>query len=176
MPGKNPLRQNAETDHFRQPDGVVMRCRSDVVGVLVTHDERRLIAIRPVGAGELLFRITGRERPTATRFSLQVGRDVHLDQSSARNVDDVVRRYYWRYMNHACEPSALIRDRAVLALRAIEPGESVTFDYNTTEHDMAKPFACHCGAAHCVGIVRGARHLTVEQRARVEPWLADYLR
>ena len=176
MPNKNSLRRNAVADVFHHPDGAVMRCQSDLVGVLVTHDERRLIGIRAIDAGVLLFRITGQETPIPTRHSLQVGRDLHLDQSCARNMDDVVLHYFWRYMNHHCEPTTIIRDRSVCALRAIEPGESVTFDYNTTEYDLAEPFACHCGSAQCVGVVRGARHLAAEQRARVEQWLPDYLR
>jgi hypothetical protein len=52
----------------------------------------------------------------------------------------------------------------------------VTFDYNTTESSMASPFDCHCGSALCVGLVRGADHLTPPQRARLASYLADYLR
>jgi hypothetical protein len=156
--------------------GTVLRCRSEVVGVLVTHDERRLVAVRPVAAGERLFRIEGRETPTPTRFSVQVGPGRHLDQGNARNAADRVARYPWRYMNHHCEPSTKIVDRNVIALRDIAAGDDVTFNYNTTEYDMAEPFTCRCGSAKCVGLVRGARHLTAEQRTDVEGSLADYLR
>ena len=156
--------------------GTILRCHADIVGVLVTHDERRLVTVRAVGAGEKLFYIDGRERSTPTRFSVQVGRGVHLDQDDARNADDRVARYPWRYMNHHCEPSTEIRDRYVIARRDIAGGEDVTFDYNTTEYDLAEPFACRCGSARCVGVVRGARHLTAEQRALVERSLPDYLR
>lgn len=156
--------------------GTILRCDSDLVGVLVEPTERRLVALRPIAEGEWLFRIEGRETATPTRHSLQVGRDLHLDQGDARDPQDRLRRFYWRYMNHHCEPTTLIRDREVTALRAIAPGEGITFDYNTTESELAEPFACHCGSAQCVGVVRGARHLTPAQRARLERWLPDYLR
>ncbi|MHB1310989.1 MAG: SET domain-containing protein-lysine N-methyltransferase [Gemmatimonadaceae bacterium] len=156
--------------------GTILRCHSDAVGVLVTHDERRLVTVRDIGAGDRLFFIEGRETPTPTRFSVQIGRGLHLDQEEARNADERVARYFWRYMNHHCEPSTEIRDRYVIARRDLAAGEDVTFDYNTTEYDLAEPFTCHCGSARCVGVVRGARHLTAEQRALVERILPDYLR
>jgi hypothetical protein len=133
-------------------------------------------AHRAIAAGTTLFRISGRETAVPTRFSLQIDRDRHLDQDDARNIDDLVQHFFWRYMNHHCEPTTEIRGLAVIAGRDIAPGESVTFDYNTTEESLAEPFSCRCGSAHCVGVVRGARHLAPAQRARVADRLADYLR
>ncbi len=154
----------------------LLHCDSELVGVLVEPNHRRLVAIRPVAKGTRLFAITGREIPVPTRYSLQVGPSLHLDQDCARDERDLVLRYFWRYLDHHCEPTTVIRDRAVIALRDIAEGDGVTFDYNTTEYDMAEPFQCHCGSARCVGVVRGARHLTPTQRARLARWLPDYLR
>ena len=154
----------------------LMRCDSDLVGVLVASDHRRLVAIRPVAVGTRLFVITGRETPVPTRYSLQVGRSLHLDQDCARDESDLVKRYFWRYLDHHCDPTTIIRDREVVAIRDIAEGDGVTFDYNTTEYDMAAPFQCHCESARCVGMVRGARHLRPAQRARLARWLPDYLR
>ena len=156
--------------------GTLLHCGSDLVGVFVAHDHRRLVAIRPVAVGKRLFVITGRETPVPTRYSLQVGASLHLNQDCARDEFDLVKRYFWRYLDHSCDPTTVIRDRKVVAIRDIAEGEGVTFDYNTTEYDMAEPFQCHCGSAHCVGMVRGARHLTGAQRSRLARWLPDYLR
>ncbi len=156
--------------------GTLLRCDSDLVGVLVAKDHRRLIAIRPVAVGTRLFAITGRERPLPTRFSVQVGPSLHLDPDCVPDELDLVRRYFWRYLDHHCDPTTVIRDREVFAVRDIAEGDGVTFNYNTTEHDMAAPFQCHCGSVRCVGMVRGARHLTPAQRARVAHWLPDHLR
>src|SRR5690606_29826671 len=127
-------------------------------------------------AGTTIYALDGRETALPTRYSLQVGRDVHLDPDDAHDPLDRVRRRSWRYLNHHCEPNALIRHRELIALRDIARGEGVTFDYNTTEWELADPFACHCGSPLCVGVVRGAKHLTPEQRLRLLPWLLDYLR
>jgi hypothetical protein len=156
--------------------GSVLHCECELVGVLVEQHERRLIALRPVAAGARLFGIEGRETPVPTRYSLQVGWALHLDQEDARDPVDRVHRRYWRYMNHSCDPTTVIRDREVYALRDIAAGEDVTFDYNTTEWDMAEPFECRCRTVRCVGTVRGARHLTVDQRAAREESLPGYLR
>lgn len=153
-----------------------MRCNSDLVGVLVTESDRRLVAIRGIPAGTMLFRISGRETPAPTRYSLQIGPGNHIDQSGARSAEEIVRRFFWRYMNHHCDPTTNIRALEVIAQRDIARGGSVTFDYNTTELELAEPFRCHCGSAQCVGVVRGARHLTAEQRARLAERLPDYLR
>lgn len=156
--------------------GTVLRTDNPMVGVLVEQSERRLVTTELIATGTVLFRIEGFETRTPTKYSLQVGRDLHLDQRGARDATDRVRRFYWRYMNHACVPTTRIVEREVFAVRDIAPLDAVTFDYNTTEHDLAEPFRCYCGAPECVGIVRGARHLTPMQRARVEHLLPDYLK
>jgi hypothetical protein len=158
------------------PPGAILRCDSELVGVLVTHDWRRLIAIRPIAAGRRIFTLQGREQATPTRYSVQIGPSLHVDQTDVHDANESVRRFYFRFMDHACDPATLIRGRNVVARRDIEAGEAVTFNYNTTEYDMAEPFRCNCQSALCVGLVRGARHLTPGQRALIEDWIADYLR
>jgi hypothetical protein len=173
-PNKSPS-SDPQSLHAARP-GNLLHTDCDLVAVLVEQHERRLVAVRTIPEGTRLFRIEGRETPVPTRYSLQVGRELHLDQEDARDPNDRVARRFWRYMNHHCEPSTAIRDRVVTALRGIARGESVTFDYNTTECDLAEPFECHCRSARCVGVVRGARHLTPDQRARLGPSLPEYLR
>jgi SET domain-containing protein len=156
--------------------GTLLHCDSDLVGVLVAQDHRRLIAIRPIAEGTRLFAITGRETSRPTRYSVQLGPLLHLDPDCTPDELELVRRYFWRYLDHHCDPTTIIRNREVFAVRDIAEGDGVTFNYNTTEYDMAEPFQCHCGSARCVGVVRGARHLTPAQRAQLARWLPDYLR
>jgi SET domain-containing protein len=65
-----------------------------------------------------------------------------------------------RFINHACEPNceSVIEHRRVFidALRAIEPGEELTYDYQIAREpddppDIDSIFACRCGSAHCRG-------------------------
>lgn len=87
-----------------------------------------------------------------------------------------VAEYGWRFLNHSCEPNAFLRGLTLVALDDIPEGAEITFDYNTTEWDMAHPFACVCGTPACVGVVRGYRHLDDAARARLLPWVAEHLR
>ncbi len=65
-----------------------------------------------------------------------------------------------RFVNHACEPNceSVIEQRRVFidALRNIEPGEELTYDYQIQREaddppDIDAIFACHCGQPGCRG-------------------------
>lgn len=156
------------------PAGAILSTDCDLVGVLVEQDQRRLIAVRDIAAGTRIISLLGRETTIATRYSVQIGRDTHLDPDDVATPLERVRQRQWMYLNHHCAPNAWITDRALVALRDIASGEGVTFDYNTTEWDMASPFECHCGSGECVGTIRGAKYLSAERRAQVAAWLAPY--
>lgn len=67
------------------------------------------------------------------------------------------------YMNHSCDPNCEI-DTGTLTIRAardIGPGEPLTFFYPSTEWEMEQPFICACGSERCVGLVAGAKYLSV---------------
>lgn len=74
-------------------------------------------------------------------------------------IDAAVNGNQARYINHSCEPnceSVTERGRIwIYALRDIEPGEELTYDYNLTGDDdigvQAAQYACHCGASACRG-------------------------
>lgn len=54
-----------------------------------------------------------------------------------------------RYMNHSCDPNCGFMDEFRLrALRIIQPGEELTFDYDTCE-DSDWRMKCRCGSALC---------------------------
>ena len=65
-----------------------------------------------------------------------------------------------RFVNHACQPNcaSVIENRRVFidAVRAIEPGEELTYDYQIKREpddppDIDSIFACRCGSARCRG-------------------------
>ena len=152
--------------------------RSDSVGVVRAAREYRLVATRLISAGERLFRIEGEQTTKPTRYSVQIGENLHIDLGGGHSSEEILDRYFWRFMNHSCEPNALIHDREVIARRDIEPWEAVTFNYNTTEWEMAEPFACGCGSGNCLGTIQGLKYLTKEQRGllgRVAPHLSHHV-
>jgi hypothetical protein len=64
-----------------------------------------------------------------------------------------------RYINHSCEPNCeAVTERRriwIYALREIEPGEELTYDYNLTGDDdvesQAEQYPCRCGTSSCRG-------------------------
>lgn len=101
--------------------------------------------------GELIDRKTAVERdnPDAPDYScyiLQVDDDTYID---ARLVEHPAK-----YVNHSCEPNCnLSRDGTkvfIRALRAIIPGEELTYDY---EYAASENLRCRCGAPRCRGRV-----------------------
>lgn len=155
--------------------GSVHGCNSKFVGVVRADGAYRLVAVRPIAAGTRLFRIEGAQTARATRYSVQIGENLHIDVGDGHDSEVIMDRFYWRFMNHSCEPNSLVRDLEVIARHDIEPWEDVTFNYNTTEFDMAEPFACHCGRPTCLGTIRGFKHLAADERERLRPMLAPHL-
>lgn len=63
-----------------------------------------------------------------------------------------------RFINHSCEPNcASFQDKKrifIEALRSIEPGEELTYDYRLLASDTetdAVDYPCNCGAERCRG-------------------------
>ncbi len=83
------------------------------------------------------------------RYSLWLGDDWFFDM-----VDQT------RWINHSCDPNAEVEAEVVgggreawariVAVRTIEPGDEITYDYGFTA-DVAEP--CACGAKGCRGFI-----------------------
>jgi hypothetical protein len=148
---------------------------SELIGVLRSTGSYRLIAVRPIAAGTRLFSIEGQRTHRPTRYSVQIEENLHIDLVGGDNHEEILDRYYWRYTNHSCEPNTVIRGQEAIAARDIEPWMDVTFNYNTTEFEIAEPFACACGSSSCSGVIRGFKHLSPEQRQDLKPLRTPYL-
>ena len=128
-----------------------------------------VLAAELIGKGEAILAIVGHVEERPTRHSVQVGRSAHVSGPAELPPEMAVAEYGWRFLNHSCEPNAFLRGLTLIALDDIREGAEITFDYNTTEWEMAHPFAC-------VGVVRGYRHLDDAARGRLLPFLAEHLR
>jgi uncharacterized protein len=67
-----------------------------------------------------------------------------------------------RYVNHGCDPncqSTAEKKRIFIeAVRTIQPGEELAYDYQIQRDaddpaDVDQIFACHCGAKNCRGVM-----------------------
>lgn len=102
--------------------------------------------------GNFVVEYTGRRIPTkladslSTRYLFEIDKDWTIDGSPRSNIA--------RYMNHSCDPNCEteIEDEKIIirALRDIEIGEELTFDYGEEYFDeFIKPIGCRCST--CVG-------------------------
>lgn len=116
-----------------------------VLGDIITEYTGR--AIRK----EKLNRLFQRYQLDRRLYIMALGDEVYLD---ARH-----KGGYARYINHSCRPNCKVElwtvkgiiRAAVVALRDIEPGQELTFDYQWERKRGRAPTKCHCGEPECRG-------------------------
>lgn len=91
-----------------------------------------------------------------------------LDDDRSLVIDANVGGNAARYINHSCEPNcepiAYGDHMWIIAVRDIEPGEELAYDYAIELDEPHTParkrrFPCHCGAKTCRGsILKPKRH------------------
>src|SRR5262245_30213104 len=111
-----------------------------------------LFATAPIEKGAVIVEYTGRRvsHAEAERLEARGGRYV-FEINSRWSIDGSSRRNMGRYANHACRPNAeseLVRGKLILrAIKAIEPGDEITYDYG--EEYVAlflEPSGCRCAS------------------------------
>ena len=134
---------------------------------------RGLFARQPIGRGALLFSEDDWvDEAEARAFSilpaaqieklspalrgvfLRYGYNTTLDQVTGTFHPEAVRHPV-NFINHSCEPNLGYDGvHAIIALRAISPGEEIRMDYGTYSFSFDHEFTCTCGAWGCRGRVR----------------------
>lgn len=80
------------------------------------------------------------------------------------------------FLNHSCEPNCVIMGRTkIVALRRIEPGEEVTFDYSTNVGWEGFTMECRCGKKSCRKIVRSYGFLSDALKGRYGACVSGFL-
>lgn len=82
------------------------------------------------------------------QHSLQIGEDTFLSPSGG--IDD--------YVNHSCNPNSgyqILNEKVYLiAIRDVEAGEEIHYDYSTYMTKDSFEMKCHCGSVNCRGSVK----------------------
>ena len=124
-----------------------------------------VVAVVPIAPGEVAIELSKVFVAVADRHSIQLSPDRH--QAFTDELDD--------FVNHACEPTARLEPEGfrIVAHREIDVGEEITLNYDAQEWDLAEPFVCVCdGVARPI---RGFRHLSAEEQARLRPLAPAWL-
>jgi uncharacterized protein len=115
-----------------------------------------LYALRCFLRDQLVMTSRATDLPRQTSHSIQIGwdRHVHMDLPA-------------RFVNHACRGGANVGIRLndnqptpsydFYALRAIETGEELLWDYECSEYEISD-FVCRCGANDCRGTLKGFKY------------------
>ncbi len=145
------------------------------VKVEAADGSHRVVASEEIDAGMEVLEVCGVLVDRPSRYTIQVEAGAHIELPLAAIRSGELNSHPWRYLNHSCRPNAALSGLQLLAISPIRTGEEVTFDYNTTEFEMAAPFMCRCG--HCGGVpVRGFKFLSAAEQRALYPRLAVHLR
>jgi hypothetical protein len=80
------------------------------------------------------------------------------------------------YVNHSCNPNAGLSGQIVLvAMRDIQPGEEVCFDYAMSDTTPYDEFDCACGAVDCRVRVTGNDWRIPELQQRYSGYFTPYV-
>ena len=99
---------------------------------------------------------------------LQVDEDAFLITNKALvNVD---------YTNHSCEPNCGFTDSTTLvAMREIEVGEAITFDYAMSDTKPIFAFDCWCSTSKCRKKIVGNDWQLADLQERYAGWFAPHV-
>lgn len=128
---------------------------------------------KPIQKGELVIYLSGFVIPTQRLkkkyLALQIDHDMWLCSIGDKK-DDMI--------NHSCAPNTGFKDGGLklYALRNIEQGEEITFDYSTSISDTEWSLDCKCGAARCRETVRPFQKNGKQYRKKNLPLSLDYIR
>jgi uncharacterized protein len=113
---------------------------------------RGLFADHSYKTGDVILKFEGRTVPAQVVaamgdeqcYMIQIGPDLYFEPEEPG-----------RYTNHSCAPNAAIKDDYLLiALKDIQPGEQICFDYSTTMSEDNWTMECRCGASNCRGTIK----------------------
>jgi SET domain len=149
--------------------GAVLEVDNDsLIEVREVNGFKGVFAMSHIVESSVIFQLKGTISTQPTKYTIQLGSNEHLTFPAIRRKNDDLD-YCWQYLNHCCEPNGYVDvdERTFRALRNIEQGEEITFNYLATETVMADPFNCICGSPRCFGFIRGRDFLTRSQLRRL---------
>ena len=104
----------------------------------------------------------------AQTHGLQVDEDLFLLPLTEDDPSD--------YFNHSCNPNAGLKGQIMLvAMREIDPGEEICFDYAMSDSNPYDEFTCGCGTPACRGRVTAQDWKRADLQQRYEGYFSPYL-
>jgi SET domain-containing protein len=140
---------------------------------------RGLVAVAPIGAGEVVAVKGGHIVDTATLLRLsehlqnseiQIADELHLVALTDDEYEPVML-----FINHSCEPNVGFAGNVVLvAMRDVDAGTELTTDYAMFS-TLDDALACRCGTPSCRGTIRGSDWRRPDLQARYRGYFSTYV-
>src|SRR5215831_20074229 len=112
-----------------------------------------LFATKPIKKGTRIIRYFGPLMDSKKKKDDEIENKYLFELTNRWTIDGSVRKNVARYINHACRPNAEsdVRPRKrrvyIRAIKNIEPGEEISYDYGTDYFKAyLKPIGCKCDA------------------------------
>ena len=132
-----------------------------------------LFATRPIKKGTKILRYFGPLLDSRKKRDDAIENKYLFELDNRWTIDGSVRKNVARYVNHACRPNAEsdVRPRKrkvyIRAIKNIEPGEEINYDYGTDYFKAyLKPIGCKCAA--CEKKLRKKRAEARAERLRLK--------
>ena len=140
--------------------------------------QRQIVAARALSPGTVAWKAAtskgdGLMLRTPHMHTIQFGEDQHLDVAASCPGAELTQ--------HCCNPNGRLlfdgtRSVALEICKPIAEGEPFSFNYNTSEWEMADPFECQCGQPNCCGRVAGYSKLGSRQQRAIAADLSPFVR
>src|SRR4051812_18999664 len=127
-----------------------------------------LFATKPIKKGSKIVRYFGPLLDSRNKKHEEIENKYLFELNGRWTIDGSVRKNVARYINHACRPnaesdvSARKRKVVIRAIKNIEPGEEINYDYGSDYFKAyLKPIGCKCASCE-----NKRRKLRAEERER----------
>lgn len=144
-----------------------------IVTVQTKKYGKGVFAIKPIRKGEVIAIFDGKiyddEFDGWTKdllnHAIQFGQACWRDSKGAA-----------RYINHSCDPNCGIKKLfKIVAMRPIQPGEEITWDYEMTEKSDWWKLKCKCGSPICRKVIGNYRNMPKKIREKYKGYISEWL-
>jgi len=120
-----------------------------------------------------IMKISGEEGAWLRKYAYFVDEDLFGSQPQDQPMDVAY------YFNHTCNPNCWYDgDDKLVAMRTIEAGEQVAYDYSMTETELSchAGMRCLCGSENCRGILNFREYRNSEWLAKYEAHCTNFIK
>jgi len=124
-------------------------------------DNKGLYAAKNIKSGKTVINYKGKlitKKETDTNPKFDNDKAIYLFNLNTRyDLDGDFKYNDARLINHSCNPNCEVEGKGlklwINAIRDIQKGEELSYDYGFGYDEDYKQFVCKCGAKNCVGYI-----------------------